>query len=240
MELVFEIEPVKRRETLEDRLRRLEGIVDWIDIPDSPLGTTRFSSPLASCMSKGISSLKVLSHIRVIDVNRIALEAMLKGLSLCGVEGVVFLRGDVVDSVPVIRDVEPEEAVRTAKSLELPLLVGLTLSLRKSPEEVEARLRAGADLYLALNLSEGNMWKLESAAKIARGKRVIPYLVLLTEKNREKLRPLLGKAPLYDAEGALKLSEAIASLSNPPSGLLLSSPGDFEAGLRLAEALRKR
>ncbi|MCS7107490.1 MAG: hypothetical protein NZ902_05255 [Acidilobaceae archaeon] len=240
MELVFEIEPVKSREKLESRLRRLEGIADWIDIPDSPLGTALFSSPLASCMSKGISSLKVLSHIRVIDVNRIALEATLRGLALCGVEGVVFLRGDIVDSVTVIRDVGPEEAVRVTKNLGLPLLAGLTLSLRKSAEEIEARLRAGADIYLVLNLSESTLEKLESAVKLAAGKMVIPYLVLLSEKNVEKLRPLLGKTPLYSPEGALKLAEAIASLSYPPSGLLISSPGDFEAGAKFVEVLRKR
>ncbi|MCX8196507.1 MAG: methylenetetrahydrofolate reductase [Acidilobaceae archaeon] len=240
MELAFEIEPVKRRETLEQRLRRLEGTVEWIDIPDSPMGTTRFSSPLVGCMAKGVSRLGVISHLRVIDVNRIALEAIVKGLSLCGVEALVFLRGDIVDGSSVILDVAPEEAVRITKSMGAPLLAGLTLSLRKSEEEIAQRVKVGADLYLVLHLSEATLYKLEEAVKAAGGAKVYPYVVLLTERNERVLRPILSKAPLYPLEGALALAESLESLTHKPAGLLISSPGDFEGGLRLAELLKRR
>ncbi|MEM5873836.1 MAG: hypothetical protein QW065_03505, partial [Acidilobaceae archaeon] len=64
MELVVELEPVKSREKLEKRIKLLAEVADWIDVPDSPLGTTRFFSPIVSCFIKAVEErIGVISHI---------------------------------------------------------------------------------------------------------------------------------------------------------------------------------
>ena len=238
MELLFEIEPVSRRDKLVGRVRALEGLVDWLDIPDSPMGRSRFFSPLASCIAKNVSHVKVVAHLRVIDVSRVALESILKGLELCNVERIAFVRGDLVEGSTAVRDVEPEDAVKLAKST-TKLEAGLTISLRKPIEDIEKRLSSGADFYLVLNLNRDTIEKLEAIERVSRklGVKLYPYVVLLTEANRSKLLGILERWKLHEPEEALKLVEASNDIVD---GVLISSPGDFQGGLRFVERLRKR
>ncbi|MFN4046117.1 MAG: hypothetical protein ACK4H7_02095, partial [Acidilobaceae archaeon] len=136
MEIAFELGPTGDRAKLEERLKALSDIVDWVDIPDSPMGTSRFFSPIVSCMAKQcFSDVKVIAHVRVIDLSRVALEAIIRGLSLCGIERVVFVRGDIVGGSTIVRDLEPEQALNAARAMGGPS-PGLLLSMRKSLKEI--------------------------------------------------------------------------------------------------------
>jgi 5,10-methylenetetrahydrofolate reductase len=238
MEILFELEPVSSRVKLLDRVRELVELVDWIDVPDSPMGASRFHSPIVSCIIKNLfEEAKVIAHLRVIDVSRVALEATLKGLELCNVERIAFVRGDVVEGSSVVRDVEPEKAVSIAYGTNIK--PGLTLSLRKSLEEIEERLRVGAEFYLVLNLNKDSMERMEATSKIARryNVKLYPYVVLLTDVNRDRILKILERRKLHDAREALEILEASNDIAD---GILVSSPMDFKGGLELVRKLRRR
>ncbi len=239
MEVLFELGPVDSRAKLVDRLRALVELVDWIDIPDSPMGTSRFPSPIVSCMVKSLfENARVIAHLRVIDVNRVALEAILKGLELCSVERIVFVRGDIVRGSSVIRDVEPEEAIGIARFTSR-VEPGLTLSLRKSMEEIEERLKVGASFYLVLNLNKGSIEKMEAISRVARklNIKLYPYVVLLTDANRDRILRMMEREKLHDINEALELIEASNDIAD---GILVSSPMDFKGGLELVRRLKRR
>ncbi len=239
MEVLFELEPVSSRAKLVDRLRAVVELVDWIDVPDSPMGTSRFPSPIVSCIAKSLfESSRVIAHLRVIDVSRLAMEATLRGLEFCGVERVAFVRGDIVKGSTVVRDVEPEEAVRIARSM-VKVEPGLTLSLRKSLEEIEERLRVGAGFYLILNLNKGSLGKMEAVSEVARrlNVKLYPYVVLLTDANRDRILGVMERWKLHEVGEALELVEASNDIAD---GILVSSPMDFKGGLEFVRKLRRR
>lgn len=239
MEIAFELGPTGDKAKLEERLKTLSDIVDWVDIPDSPMGTSRFFSPIVSCIAKqSFSDVKVIAHVRVIDLSRVALEAVIKGLSLCGVERVVFVRGDIVEGSTIVRDLEPEQALNTARAMGGPS-PGLLLSMRKSLGEIKSRLDLKADFYLVLNLNSNTVKAYESVVEEA-GKvnaKLYPYIVLLTENNRSIMGGLISRDKMHTPEEAVKLLESNSSLIDR---VLVSSPMDFKGGLKFVEKLRRK
>lgn len=238
MELLYELAPVKRREDLRVRLSALRGIVDWIDVPDSPMGSTSQSSPVVSCLVRSIEEFRVIAHIRTIDLSRVAITSMTRSLELCGVERVAYVRGDVVLNSSIVRDLEPEDAVGLVKQLNLSISPGLTISLRKDLAEILKRMRSSADFYLVLNLSEQTSEKLERVSRVARSAnaKIYPYLIVATENSYGALVNLLGRDRILPVEKALELA---LNSSHLVDGFLVSSPLDFRGGLSFLNSLRR-
>lgn len=238
LELLYELTPVKRRGELRARLSVLKELVDWIDVPDSPMGSTSQFSPLVSCLVKAMEEVKVIAHIRTIDLSRVALTSATKSLELCGVERVVYVRGDLVPNSSVVKDVEPEDAVSLVKQLGLNISPGLTLSLRKGLTEILKRMSSSADFYLVLNLTEKTFEILERVSRIARSAnvKIYPYLIIATENSYEALANLLGREKVLFIEKAL---EVASSSSHLVDGFLVSSPLDFKGGINFLNTLRK-
>jgi 5,10-methylenetetrahydrofolate reductase len=238
VELIYEIEPVYGKEELLNRLGVLKGLVDWVDVPDSPMGRPSQFSPVVSCLIRSLESIDVIAHIRTIDLNSLALRSILKSLALCGVRRVVFVRGDLVPGVTVVKDVEPESAVVMARQCSPNVSPGLTLSLRKEPGAILERMSVRADFYLVLNLNNQTVGKLIDVHREARrlGVKVYPYLVLATETNYDILARSLGSGKLLKKDEALHIASACADLVD---GFLISSPLDFKEGLSLLSELRR-
>jgi len=238
LELLYELAPVKKREELRARLNVLKEIVDWIDVPDSPMGSTSQFSPLVSCLVKSVEEVRVIAHIRTIDLSRVALTSATKSLELCGVERVVYVRGDVVQNSSVVRDLEPENAVSLVKQLSLNISPGLTISLRKDLTEILKRMGSSADFYLILNLSEKTFEKLERVSRVARSAnvKIYPYLIVATENSYGALANLLGRERVLLAEKAL---EVALNNSHLVDGFLVSSPLDFRGGVNFLNSLRR-
>ncbi|MEM1931335.1 MAG: methylenetetrahydrofolate reductase [Sulfolobales archaeon] len=238
LELLYELTSIKRREELRARLSVLRELVDWVDIPDSPMGSTSQFSPLVSCLVKVMEEVKVIAHVRTIDLSRVALTSAMRSLELCGVERVVYVRGDLVPDSSVVKDVEPEDAVSLVKRLGLSISPGLTLSLRKDLTEILKRMSSGADFYLILNLTEKNTEVLERVSRIARSSnvKIYPYLIVATENNYGALVKLLGREKVFPAEKALEIASSSCHLVD---GFLVSSPLDFKGGINFLNALRK-
>lgn len=229
LETLFELEPVKRLDELERRVERLDGLVDWVDVPDSPMGKPSISAPVISAWIRARAKyLGVIPHIRVVDHNLLAIKSITKTLALLGVNRVVYLRGDPVPDIK--GGIAPEEALGMARKYGLS--PGLIISMRRSVEEISERLSRGPDFALLLNLDTR---KIDSLKQIRRGHsnvRLYPYVVLRTSRNRKVLSKVTTLTLSYDE--ALEL----VSASKPYiDGVLVSSPGDFEGGLKLVSMI---
>ncbi|MCS7100054.1 MAG: methylenetetrahydrofolate reductase [Sulfolobales archaeon] len=238
-EFIFELTAAKKREELVSRVRVLKELVDWIDVPDSPMGVASQFSPVVSCFIKSLEDVRVIAHVRTIDLSRVALTAIARGLGICGVERVVYVRGDIADGSTVVRDLEPEDAVSLVRQLDVGVSPGLTLSLRKDLAEILKRIYLKADFYLVLNLNESTESKLVDVAEISKrlGLKVYPYLVVASEYSYEKLVRVLGRDKILSVDRALELAVKYGHLVD---GFLISSPLDFKNGVEFLNKLRSR
>lgn len=239
MELLFEVEPVKKRDELLTRLRVLRELVDWVDVPDSPMGIASQSSPVISCLIRSAEDVRVIAHIRTIDLSRVASISVVRSLSLCGVERVVFVRGDIVQGSSVVKDLNPENAVSLVKEQNICISPGLTLSLRKDLAEISRRMSSNADFYLVLNLSEKNVDKLVEVSEMAKSlnAKIYPYLIVASEGTYDILARVLNREKILSVDKAFDLA---ISNSHLVDGFLVSSPLNFRGGIDFLKKLRKK
>lgn len=182
MELIAELNPSRDPARLVEVAERLSQVFDWIDVPDAPLGKPNYNSPVISTFL-ACRGFRVIAHLRVADVNTIALKTITKTIGSLGVNRIVYLRGDPPQQGNPVFDFTPEEAVYYARTRPEAPEPGLLLSLRKSLGEIMKRLSVPAGFYFLLNLDWGtqsNRRVLEEVSEIARGagKKLYAYLIV--------------------------------------------------------------
>lgn len=198
-----------------------EGVC--IDIPDSPMGVATASSIAVAAYLRGLGAGCVLPHVRVCDVNRLALLSIAKAARAVGAWGLLITYGDRPSlgscTGSFNSSVEAVELVRESMSPSPRL--GLVLSLRYPLPKVIARLGAPADFFLVLRLGEGTWGKFVEVAEEASrvGKVLIPYVIVRTETNRGALtsldQPVVGVGELGDWVGRVCRVAGNALLSLP-------------------------
>jgi len=206
VELIAEYDPPRDRRLLAEGAAALASLYNYIDIPDAPLGKPNYSSPVYSAFLAALG-YRVIAHLRVSDVNLIAMKNITKSLGAVGVEGLVYLRGDPPYQGLPVDHVTPEEAVRYALRRPEAPRPGLLISLRKPFEKIAERINVGARFYYALNhdWERGSTWrKLEEIAELARSNGARLYV--------------------YVPAKPVPTSEALARASNIVDGLVVSAP----------------
>ncbi len=194
-----------------------------IDVPESPMGRATASSIAVSAYLRGAGFKCVLPHVRICDLNRLALLSIAKAARAIGAWGLLITYGDppAVGSCTgtFTSSIEAIEFVRGRISS--PPRLGAVLSLRYPLPEVLARLRSLADFYLVLRLSEGTWDKFVKIAGKAStlGKILIPYVIVETETNRDVFTAL--------DQPAVKMGELghwVSRVCQVVSNVLLSLP----------------
>ncbi len=240
MEILAELEPSKDPDEFIERARILAGIYDWIDIPDSPLGIPSINSLLASCSLSINVTNRIISHIRLIDLNRIAFNSIIKTLALVPLKRIVFLRGDPPrKNASIINDVDPEYALSYAKTRIRDKEFGLLLSMRKSWNEISERLSLQPDFTLILNIRSTNSNMLNMLRNEAKTRRIktYAYIVIETSRNSHLLRGSVNRLSLFNEKEA---QDYIQKLSAFLDGFLISVPGDFNYLVELGRKLSRR
>lgn len=227
MELVAEFNPPRDPRRLVELAGRLQRVFDWIDIPDAPLGKPNYNSPVISAYLSALG-YRVIAHLRVVDVNTIALKTITKTLGSLGVERIVYLRGDPPQQGSSVGDYTPEEAVYYARTRPEAPEPGLLLSLRRSIGEIRRRLGVPAGFYMLLNLdwrgwsNKGLLMEVAGEAH-GMGKRVYAYLVM--------------------DDALCSNPRSIVDLATPAStlldGIIVSAPHSFECVVDAGQALRE-
>jgi len=227
MELVAELVPPRDPQALIDTARRLALYYDWIDVPDAPLGKPNYSSPVVSTYLAA-HGYRVIAHLRVIDVNIIALKTITKTMGSLGVPRLVYLRGDPPQQGKPVEQITPEEAVAYALTRPEAPDPGLLVSLRKPWSEISRRLSSGARFYLALNY-DGSPGAREKLAMIAREAPVYVYYIAS--------RGDLGE--VEEQRVPERLTGIIEGLPSGVAGIIISYPQDMRVVVRLGGLLRE-
>lgn len=223
MRPIAELPPVKNKEILMKRIRAIRELVEEVDVPDSPLG--RPSAHAIAVASLALQAgLDPIMHMRIRDINLLALKSLLGAAKLLGIRRVVPLTGDPPALGTSVDQLKTEDAVRAAK--EEGLVVGAMLSMRRNYAE---RLRIGADFYLVLNL------KRPEDMESLRGVEAYPYLLIRTSRNAE-LMARLGQ-PTLSLDEVNRFLDALHSYG--VKAVVVSAPGDFEAELAALGAFRR-
>ncbi len=179
MELLAELDPPRDPRKLLSIAKELSKHYHWIDIPDAPLGKPNYSSPIVSTYLAA-HGYSVISHLRTLDVNTIALKTITKTMGSLGVKRIVYLRGDPPQQGSTINDFTPEDAVYYARSRPEAPEPGLLISLRKPLPAIKYRLEIPAGFYLILNYdwyTASNKTILKEMRKITSDKKFYVYAI---------------------------------------------------------------
>ena len=235
MEILVELVPRKRSKFVEV-LREISNYADGVDIPDSPLGMPSPSSPVVSGAIKVLyPNLKVIAHIRLADLNELALLSQIKALSLLGVDGVVVTRGDPPVVGSKMSNISSEQALKVVREhLQSSIELGAVLSLRHPREDIINRLRAGFDFFLVTRLSHENFEKFLSICEAAHvyGVKFYPYIIVATAKNIDIIKSL--SQPYVKVNEVPKMVNELRSIVD---GVVLSCPRDDETLLELLRSI---
>ena len=236
MKIIAELEPSRKRDKLLSRVKGLVANVDAIDIPEVPMGRPLASAAVLSAHLQAIyPDTEFIPHVRVIDLNRVGLLSIIAGLGVAGIRETVLLRGDDPVEGSIVEDLTVEEAALLVRErLKTYPRLGAMLSMRFPIEAMEKRLEAPFDFYMVLRALHDprKLVKVSTIAQ-AKGKLLYAYVIVAGSRNRELLKRMLGDQPIYSVE---EVENVIDQLSGLVDGIIISSPGDYQA---LVEAAQK-
>jgi hypothetical protein len=223
--LLAELHPKTKREKLTRLLSEISNF-DGYDIPHSALGLPAVLPISVAETIRGQQPDKtIIVNQRLYDVN----ELFVASLALTAKYTdfwIAFTRGDKPRFGRAVEFLASEDAVKIAKAYAENVRVGMMVSMRKSLEELRQRLSFPADFFLVLNFRDEASLR-DQAAKL------IPYLLVETERNRETLKSL-NQPGLKESE----LDDQLSSLeSRGFLGVIISTLGDDDALRRIARRI---
>lgn len=231
MRIIAEVTPIPDYDKFVERLRRIEGLADAVDLPESPLAKPAANAVAASSLVQSVTGLPAIAHIRLLDLNWIAYRSLLGAAKLLGTWAVVPLQGDPPRDAKPVGEIPTEEAVREARSRGL--RVGVIVSVRR---DYAARLRnLEADLYLVLNVENPAMLDDEAFREARKRSTIAPYIIFETERNRGMLSSL--RQPRFNPSSAEDLVERFLAYAD---SVIISVPGDYETLVEILRRIAKR
>lgn len=236
VDVIAEVSP-GRIHGIEPYLPWIMELVDAVDIPESPLGVPHPNSIAVAAFVKARYGMRVYAHMRVKDLNEVALLSHAYAVKTLGIDGLVLIHGEGRGNR--CNSLTTEEAVtviRSTKGLEN-LRIGAILSLKYSPEEIMKRVTREFDFFLIIRFPAKVNEELHSLLKGIKGlgKKVYTYIIVRTDVNKEIVeglnQPFVMKA---------NLKTFINEIEDVVDGVILSVPKDGEGLRKILKELKKR
>jgi len=227
---------VQRRKVLDEVVTNVKDLVDCFDIPESPAGYPAPASLAVATYVKAKYGVCAIPHVRLCDVNELALRSAIKAARVFDLNALVVTVGDPPRYGRCASDLTTDEAVRLIKELGYGVRVGSIISLRYDLRDIEERLSNDSDFYYVLRLDESSFSKYEEVVDMARsyGKELYPYVIVVTPANEELLNRLgQPRIKLVD------LRPFIQKLRGRCSGLVVSSPLEHQLLPQILGAVRE-
>ncbi|AAY79795.1 hypothetical protein [Sulfolobus acidocaldarius] len=229
MQVLAEIHGKTKKEKLLKTLMKLEEY-DGFNIPDSPLG---YPSVMPSVIATVVRNLygnnkRVIINQRLADVNELFIASLSLTSKLVEFD-VTFTFGDKPKVGREVGYMTSEDAIALLKKYSPLTKAGMIISLRKSKEEIDKRLKNNdADFYLVLRLEDPNQ-----IARIDTSK-LIPYIIVETESNKQVTAQL--EQPTFNVERAIELISVLGKLG--VQAVLISTLGDVDGLVRVIKRIR--
>jgi|YelNatPaOPRAMG01_1025707.scaffolds.fasta_scaffold31134_2 predicted nucleic acid-binding Zn-ribbon protein len=248
MFISLEVTPPKKGvEKVLNTVLRAKGLVDAINVTDTPLGQPRIPGFIFALMIKERLGVEPIVHYKTANMNLTGLKSVLYGCVAAGVKRFLFMTGDKPAEGSLISDVSPEDLSAWARK-ELSVEAGLALGWPISVEKIALKLSAKPDyvftqIFLTIKDAERFREMFDEAAEET-GWRPPVYCTHLVhcEENLATLKEvarLMGfEAPGFKVgvEANVSFLRELESFFN---GFMISSPGGYEHAIELAEALRR-
>jgi 5,10-methylenetetrahydrofolate reductase len=229
LEYIFELVPSRRSDV--DRIISVShGFFKYYTIPEAPGGYPGIFSLATALYVKMRFEEGAIAHVRLYDINRLALLSIANAVREYDVDGLLLLRGDKPWKGGIVEDIGSEDALRLLRRKGYGFPKGLLLSLNYNMEEIMERLNLTADFYYILNYYPerrsmlGEVWKTASR----QGSKVYVFILLGIGRNKELFRKL-GQ-PYVEARN---LKDILHDISGAADGVILSSPLEPVEGIRL-------
>lgn len=224
--VVILLEVTVRSKVLLDKLvSASREYVNCFDIPEAPAGHPAPSSLAIATYLKTKYRACAIPHVRLHDVNELALRSIVKAISFFDLDGLLVTMGDAPKYGSCINNLTTDEAVDLIKGLGYGVRVGSILSLRYGLRDIEDRLAGSADFFYVLRLGEDTFSKYVQVLDKARehGKELYPYVLISTSVNEEVLRKL--RQPYVTLDDLPLLIEKLKTIAD---GLVISSPLEYD------------
>jgi len=182
--------------------------------------------------------MEVYPHVRIKDLNIIALASKAYLARILGIDGLVLLRGEGPGKPCInLRTEEAAEKIRSLKGLNQ-LRLGAILSLKYSPEKVlERGINPNFSFYLLIRFSSTIQKELINVLTKIRslGRKLYAYVLVASQSNRELVFSL-GQPYVREEE----VQKFVSNVEGLVDGLVLSVPKDKEGLRRVLIKLRHR
>ena len=249
MTISYELNPPKviqdtilSHKELQDSVNRLKDRVfivskhcDGIHITDSVLGIPRISPMTTGAFIRSSNTkIEITSSIRVRDRNLTSLTQSVCDAILLDLNGVLILKGDAPPKGPQDSKLIPSDVVKQFNQQGFGKKIDLFLSLPSNPDfgKIHKKIEAEPRGFVTQVVNS-----LDQITRVVdklkpQGFRIIPCIMLPTEKNTKSARMLNLDWSNYsdDAVSFIKNAHKISG------DVLISSPNDFKGAL---ETLKK-
>ncbi|QGA54714.1 hypothetical protein GFS03_09085 [Sulfolobus sp. E5-1-F] len=229
MQILVELHPKKKIEKLLKEIKILSSF-DGFNIPDSPLG---MPSPMPSFVASliryylSLDEKTIIINQRLLDVNELFIRSLSITAKMLDVQ-LAFTKGDKPKYGKEVGYLSSDEAVNVAK--EYGVKSGMMISLRKNENEIMARLDSNADFFLVLRMKNVDQIKHYGSKLID---RAIPYLIVITDKNKELVKNL--EQPYFIEDEIFSIINSLNDIG--VKAVLISSLGDLSFFERLYSKL---
>ncbi|ADI31518.1 5,10-methylenetetrahydrofolate reductase [Staphylothermus hellenicus] len=229
MDYLFELVPWKKK-LIDEIVDLARDFFSIYTIPEGPGGYPGIYSLATAMYLKYKYDLKAFPHIRLYDINRLALLSIANAVEAYGLEGLVLLRGDKPWKGIIVEDIGTEEALSLLKKKGYRFEKGAIISLRYPYEKIIERIRLGADFYHVINYDASKDQLLTRIYREANrlGVKIYVFILLGIGGNKGLFAKL--NQP-YISPGELK--DRLEALRNMCDGVVLSTPLEPLEGIRV-------
>ncbi len=233
---VFAETVVTSLKKLDEFVSKSSNVIDCYDLPEAPAGYPALSSIALAVYLKTRYGVCSIPHIRLYDVNKLALLTIAKTVEVFNLNALLITRGDPPKYGNIVSDLSTEEAIELIKRHGYRIKLAILVSLRYSLKDILERVSKKADMLFILRVGKSSVDKLQKVYSEAKklGKEVYAYILIGSERNIELFEQLSQPYIHYrDIEGFL------ADIKNYVDGVILSSPRDKELIRKVARFIKE-
>lgn len=213
-------------EKLEHRVSNISSMCGGIHITDSVLGTRRVSALVTGkILKKNHPHMQITISMRVRDRDMNLVKETVKKSIEIGLNGILVLKGDPSKDNPYDSGLIPSQVVKELNESEFAEKTDFFLSLPSNPsfEKIQKKISANPVGFITQVIHSKEQVKRISEKLRSKGFRVIPCILLPSEKNESSAKFLNLDWSEYkeDPESFIK------EIHNLAGDVLITSPSDF-------------
>ena len=223
-------------EKLEQRVSDISSVCGGIHITDSVLGTRRISALTAGkILKKNHPHLQITVSMRVRDRTMDGIKDVVKRSTEIGLDGILVLKGDPSKNNSYDSGLIPSQVVKELNKSEFAGRIDFFLSLPSNPnfEKIQKKISAKPAGFMTQVIHSAQQVHRISEKLRLQGFRVIPCILLPSEKNKESAKFL----NLDWSEYKVNSTNFIKEIHQIAGDVLITSPNDFSFAKETLEKL---